>query len=186
MMKFFKFGCLGIVGLIALGVVIGALSDGNNSTTTISSSSESKSSEEAKAQVYSVGQEVKIGKFSYIVNNVSETDKIEADYLEPLTSASGKFVVVDVTFKNLDKEARTLDTELFKLIDDKGTEYSASTDADMYLNGDNMFFLEQVNPNATRTGKVAFEVPKDANSYKLQVSSGLGFTGGEYAEIKLK
>lgn len=185
-MKFFKFGCLGIVGLVVLCIIVGALSDGDDSTTTSGTASESKGSEEVKAQVYAVGQEVKIGKFSYIVNNVSETDTIKADYLEPITSDSGKFVVVDVTFKNYDKEARTLDTELFKLIDDKGTEYSANTDADMYLNGDKMFFLEQVNPNTTRNGKVAFEVPKDIKSYKLQVSSGLGFTGGEYAEIKLK
>lgn len=187
MKKFFKFGCLGLVAIFVLFAAL-ALFAGDDTTETTSGNVSSKPADkkEEKVPEFGLNEEVTVDKFAYTVKGVSETKQIEAEYLDPLTSDSGKFVVVDVTFLNKDKSARLLDTDLFKLTTEDGTEYSASTDADFQLNGDSTMFLEEVNPNATRTGKIAFEVPADAADFTLNVSSGLGWSGGEYAKIKLQ
>jgi len=177
-------------------IVVGSIaSGGSDDTTSTDTDVDTNSAEvsakpakkkEEKPETFGIQQEVNIDKFAYTVNSVEETKQITAQYLDPITSDSGKFVVVNVTFKNNDKAARMLDTELFKLTTADGTEYSADTDADFNLNGDATMFMEDVNPNATRTGKIAFEVPADASEYTLNVSSGLGWSGGDYANIKLK
>jgi hypothetical protein len=104
--------------------------------------------------------------------------------LDDLTT-TGKFVIVQVTVLNNDKESRMVDGSMFKLVGSDGTEFSAYSEADMYINSDLGFFLEQVNPKMTRTGKIAFEVPADASGLQLEVSSGLGWSGGEYEVINL-
>jgi hypothetical protein len=182
--------------VIVVIVVGGIASGGSDDTTSTDTDVDTNSAEvsakpaekkkEEKPETFGIQQEVSIDKFAYTVNSVEETKQITAQYLDPITSDSGKFVVINVTFKNNDKQARLLDTELFKLTTADGTEYSANTDADFNLNGDATMFMEEVNPNATRTGKIAFEVPADANEYTLNVSSGLGWSGGDYANIKLK
>ncbi|MGF9741600.1 DUF4352 domain-containing protein [Priestia megaterium] len=187
------------VWVIAAIVVFALIPTDDDSTTTTESTestdTDSNSSEvsakpakkkEEAPKTFGIQQEVNVDKFAYTVNSVEETKQITAQYLDPITSDSGKFIIVNVTFKNNDKTSRMLDTELFKLTTADGTEYSASSDADFNLNGDATMFLEEVNPNATRTGKIAFEVPADATEYNLNVSSGLGWSGGDYANIKLK
>lgn len=86
---------------------------------------------------------------------------------------------------NNDKEARTVDTNLFKLFDAQGKEYSAMAEADLYVNSDSHFFLEKVNPGMSRSGYIVFEIPKNINGLKLQCSSGLGFSGGQDVLIDL-
>jgi hypothetical protein len=179
-----------LVVVVLIGIGSGGEDDTTTSTDTDTNSAEVSArpakKKEEQPKTFGVQQEVNVDKFAYTVNSVEETKQITAQYLDPITSDSGKFVVINVTFKNNDKSARMLDTELFKLTTADGTEYSANTDADFNLNGDATMFMEEVNPNATRTGKIAFEVPADASEYTLNVSSGLGWSGGDYANIKLK
>lgn len=186
---FYKKWWVWVIAIIIIGAMASGGGDDETSSTTAEPTKDETSAKDVKKEkvkTYKVGQEVSVQKLAYTVKGVEETDKITAQYLDPITSDSGKFVVVEVTFKNNDKEARTLDTEMFKVLGDDGTEYTANTDADFQLNGDNAMFLETVNPKATRTGKIAFEVPKDEKSYTLEVSGGLGWSGGKYAKIKLK
>jgi len=96
------------------------------------------------------------------------------------------FLIVNVSVKNLDKDSRTVDSSMFKIIDDKGSEYSPLSDGDLYVNSsDNQMFLSKINPNIVKKANVVFEIPKDIAGLKLQVASGIGFKAGESATIDL-
>ncbi len=182
-MKIFKFGCLGIVLIIVIAIIAAVVGGGGDSDSASSSSSTSSKKSESKKE-YKVGQEVTVGKLTFKVNNVEEKKELTAQYLDTLKT-DGKFAVVDITIKNNDSEARTLDSEMFRIIGKDGTEYKSYTEGDTYINdGDLGFFLQQVNPKMSKTGKVAFEIPNE-EGYKLQVSSGLGWEGGKYETINL-
>lgn len=141
--------------------------------------------EKADEKEFAIGEEVKVGNLSYIVNGVEETNKISNVLGDKTTD--GKFVIVELTVKNHDKESRMVDSNMFKIKTTDGTEYSADSTLDMYVNENGIgFFLEDINPNISKTGKIVFELPTEATEYNLQVSSGFGWSGGEYEEIKLK
>lgn len=185
------------VWLIAVIVVIGIAGGGDEDTTEQTSTepvdTETSSDDTAKVEnkeeekkAFSMGEEVAVESLVYTVNGVEEQTEIKREYMDSITT-SGKFLIVDLTIKNNDKEARFIDSEMFRLVDADGTEFSSNTEADMYINnGDLGFFMQEINPKMDMTGKVAFEVPADATDLKLQVSSGFGWSGGEYEVINLK
>lgn len=141
---------------------------------------------EEEKKAFGMGEEVAVESLAYTVNGVEELTEIKREYMDSLTT-SGKFLIVDLTIKNSDKKARFIDSEMFRLVDADGTEFSSNTEADMYINnGDLGFFMQEINPKMDMTGKVAFEVPADATDLQLQVSSGFGWSGGKYEVINLK
>jgi hypothetical protein len=174
-------------------IIIGFASCGGDDENTDTQQQTEKQSEtttkkdETKEEVVSIGQPVKSGDFEYVVKNSSETNEIKSDneFIDSKTT-TGKFIVVDYSIKNLDSEARMVDADLFR-IKSGGNEFKPMQDADiMMLIGDANLFLEEVNPQMSRDGKIVFEVPADLTTYDLQVSSGLGWSGGEYKTVKLK
>jgi hypothetical protein len=133
---------------------------------------------------YKLNDEVKAGNIAYIVSEVKKSTKIgQNEYLQKTTE--NEYLIVKVKVTNNDKDTRTVDTNLFKLKDAEGKEYSAMADADLYVNPNNSFFLAQVNPGTSKSGYIVFEIPKNLKDLKLQVSSGLGWTGGQYKIINL-
>lgn len=76
---------------------------------------------------------------------------------------------------------------MFIMKDSEGREFEPMVDGDiLMLLGDKNLFLEDVNPGLSRVGQIVFEIPAAVTSYTLEVSSGIGRSGGEYKEIKLK
>lgn len=196
MKKVLKWILFAFIGLVVLTAMFGNDEEATTSSQTettvekteTSAKEEPKAEEEPKAKkktekTYGVGDAVKTGELTYTVNGVEEKNLISNVLGDKKTS--GKFVIVDLKVKNGDKEERFIDAEMFKIkIGD--TEYSADSELDMYVNeGGIGFFLETINPNIEKEGKVVFEVPADAKGYTLEVSSGFGWSGGEYAKIKL-
>lgn len=51
---------------------------------------------------------------------------------------------------------------------------------------DGNLFLEEVNPGLSREGQIVFEIPASVENYSLEVSSGLGWSGGEVKSVTLK
>jgi uncharacterized lipoprotein YehR (DUF1307 family) len=140
---------------------------------------------EPAGKEYSLDQEVNAGKLGYVVSEVKKDNKIgENEFLQKTTE--NQFLLVKVKVTNNDQEARTIDTSLFKLNDSEGREYTAMADADLYVNEGSGFFLAQVNPGTSKSGYIVFETPQDISGLKLQVSSGLGWSGGEYEIINLE
>ncbi|WP_052647004.1 DUF4352 domain-containing protein [Paenibacillus terrae] len=155
------------------------------STTQADTKAAATAEKEAAPKETKVGEAVKVGNLTVTASKVSAKTKIgENEYLQKTTEE--KFIVINLAIKNGDKEARTLDSSMFKLIGTDGTEYEPMSDADMYINKpENMLFFAKINPGLTKKANVAFEVPKDSKGFKLQADSGLGFEAGESALIDI-
>lgn len=170
------------VWVIAIIVVIGVVAVSGEEQSSSGDSSKSEKTDETKE--YAVGDEVKVGDLTYKVNDVEETNTITSVMGDKTTD--GKYVIVDLSITNNDKASITADSSMFKIKTSDGTEYSADSELDTYVNEDIGFFLEEINPNISKTGKVVFELPADAEKYNIEVSSGFGWSSGEYQNIKLK
>ena len=193
------------VWLLAV-IIIGSIASGGeeetastDTDTKAETASTEPAKEEAKAdapkeepkkeekKVFAIGDVVKVGNFEYVIKSASETTKLESgnQFVDDVTT-EGKLVVIEYSVKNLDKEARYVDANLFQL-KGNGAEFEPMNKAEvMMILGDANLFLEEVNPQMSRTGKFVVEVPADMASYNLEVSSGLGWSGGETEQIKLK
>ena len=140
---------------------------------------------EPEAQAYKVGDKVAVGDLEYVINEMETASKVGPS-IAP-TKASGEFVIIDVTLTNNGNEAVTVDSSFFKLQQGEKT-FEADSMASMSANQgndggiDNSFFLQEVNPDSTITGKVAFDVSKKVASSKdlqLQVQTGMWGTETE-------
>jgi len=130
-----------------------------------------------------------IADVSFTVNSVEETKEISSGnkYIDSATT-EGKFIVVNVTVKNDKKEAITINSSFFKLITNSGVEYDPNTDGKvmMAMMEEENFFLQQVNPGLSKTGKVVFEVGSDLDLNATVLRGQTGFWGTETVEISLK
>lgn len=134
-------------------------------------------------KTYGIKDQVKVGKLTYVVNDVKMVDSLSNVLGEKKTS--GQFLVIGLTILNGDKEERFVDSNMFK-VNVGDTEYSVDTELDLYANEDGMgFFLETINPNIEKTGNIVFELPKQVKNPMLEVSSGFGWAGGQSKEIQL-
>jgi Domain of unknown function (DUF4352) len=181
--------------IIIIGIASCGGGDEDTDTTTDQATEETteegkepaKEEDKPKEEVMSIGQPATVGKFEYVIKGSSETNKFESgnQFIEDKTT-TGKFIIVDYSVKNLDKEARMIDSELFRIKSGEN-EFEPMVDSDiMMILGDKNLFLEEVNPQMSREGQVVFEVPADLATYDLQVSSGVGWSGGESKTVKLK
>jgi len=156
-------------------------------TTAISQDKESKTdenqpTEETKKTYSKIGDEVTVGNFVYRVNGIKFTKTIGKDFVSK--TADGIFLVVDLSLKNLDKEAHTLDNSLFKLTAESGNQYESSTEGTtaLEMSGIATLFLKQCNPSISKQGMLVFEVPQK-DIYDLHLSGG--FWNGKTAIVKL-
>ena len=153
-----------------------------------SKTEESKTEESApkksEKQVFGIGQDVTVGKVVYRVDGKEVADTVGNEYVN--STAKGKFLVLNVTVTNNGDKAITVTDDFFKLYKGK-TEFKADTTATMYANqaanGDSAaFFLQELNPESTLSGKVIFDVSEDTindPSTQLQVQTGIWGTQTE-------
>lgn len=145
---------------------------------------------EPKVEVAGVGTPLEVGDAIFTLNAVELTDQVGPSVLP--TNASGKFVVIDVTYKNNGNEAVTLDASFFKLLRGEKT-YESDSMASMSANQgedgtiQNSFFLQEVNPDMEINGKVVFDLaPEVAEAADLQLQVQTGIFGTETGLINLK
>lgn len=191
MKKVIKWGAFLVIGFIILSALLNSEEPKTAEPETTVEGKEEKETTKPKAVakpavkkvIPKVGDQVNVGKLTYTVNDVKQVATLSNALGEKKTS--GQFLVVDVTILNRDKEERFVDSEMFKVkVDD--TEYSADAELGSYANEGGLgFFLETINPNIEKQGKIVFELPKNAKGYVLEVSSGFGWAGGESKQIKL-
>jgi hypothetical protein len=136
--------------------------------------------EEPKKELSKEGESSKV---KIAVGSVESIDSVGGEYLKE--KAQGVFKVVEITITNNQKDAITVDANSFKLVDNKDREFTYSTQAqsafDIGNGGKSDFFLKQLNPSLSQTGKIIFDVPADAQGLILKARGGM--TG---KEIKLK
>lgn len=157
----------------------GGKSKDKSASATDSSSSQVSQQEEQPISKEGVSSDVKIT----VLN--SETKETIGGNKYSKKQAQGIFKIVTVSLSNNQKDAITIDSNSFVLIDKKGREFSYSSEAQFALgssSGKNeSFFLKKLNPGLSIEGTIVFDVPKDAESLILNARGGM--TG---KKIKLK
>lgn len=136
-----------------------------------------------------IGMPAKIADVSFTVNSVEETKEISSgnEFIENAIT-EGKYVILEVTVKNEKKEALTINSSYFSLETVDGVIYEPNTDGKvmMAMMDEDDFFLQQVNPGLSKTGKVVFEVGEDLDLNTAILKGQTGFWGTETVEISLK
>lgn len=136
-----------------------------------------------------IGKPATIADVTFIVNSVEETKEIKSgNQFIDNAKTEGKFIILDITVKNDKKESLTIHSSYFKLISADGVEYDPSTDSAviMAMSDEADFFLQQVNPGLSKTGKVVFEVGPNLDVTTTLLRGQTGFWGTETVEISLK
>ena len=205
MKRFFKIGCLGLIGIFVLLLIIGMMAD--DSTTPTNENADNTTSVESEpapvqetstpadqekvetevTETVSLGAPKRVGDATFTVNNVSTTKEVGSQYLN--SQAQGTYLVVNVTYENNGNEATTVDTSFFKLKYGEKT-YDSDGTASLYANsqddGSTVFLLEQVNPDMSVTGDIIFDVTDEvANATGLQLQVQTGFFGTETGLITI-
>ncbi|KAB2447110.1 DUF4352 domain-containing protein [Bacillus thuringiensis] len=136
--------------------------------------------EEPKKELSKEGESSKV---KITVGSVESVDSVGGEYLNE--KAKGIYKVVEISITNNQKDAITVDANSFKLMDNQDREFKYSTQAqtayDIGNSGKSDFFLKQLNPGLTQTGKIIFDVPADAQGLVLKARGGM-----MGKEIKLK
>ncbi|MED3352863.1 DUF4352 domain-containing protein [Bacillus thuringiensis] len=132
--------------------------------------------EEHKKELFKEGESSKV---KIAVGSVESVDSVGGEYLNE--KAQGVFKVVEVSITNNQKDAITLSSNSFKLVDNQDREFSPNSAAQIKLNaangGNSKFLLEKLNPGLSQIGKIIFDVPKDAQGLVLKARGGM--TGKE-------
>lgn len=170
---------IGVGVLIVLGIIVSKSGGGDKATTTSSSSSAKPvATEPAKPVELSkegISSDVKI-----VVTGFDSKASV-GDNQYSTVKAQGVFKVLTISITNNQKDAITIDSNSFKLLDDQKREFSDSNEAQTALmtsdSGDKGFFLKKINPGMTVEGQVVFDVPKDAKGFVLKARGGM--TGKE-------
>ncbi|MBU8906502.1 DUF4352 domain-containing protein [Desertibacillus haloalkaliphilus] len=136
-------------------------------------------------QVFRMNEAVQAGELTYVANQIYAQDRIEGDF--EVAETSGMFLIVDLDIMNNDNEARMIDSAMLKVIDaNSGSTFDPDSTATRLASGGLSFFLENVNPEFTVNGMVAFEVPDLDRPFILEVDSGMMFAGGDSQYIFLE
>jgi len=170
----------GILGLILIIILANAFWGGGDSTST------SGQKNEATPEVTNkIGDAVTVGYFTFTVDKAEQKASVGGQYSS--STASGIYQLVFVTALNNDKEPRYVDSNMFKLVDSQGREFTTSTEATtsytLSQGGKWDFFLKQLNPGLEQEGALIFDIPKDATGLKLEVKGGFGSSKKAYIQL---
>ncbi|WP_433594937.1 DUF4352 domain-containing protein [Lysinibacillus xylanilyticus] len=153
-------------------------------------SSKDEKEDKEKEEIVGINIPLEVGDAVFTLNGVSLADQVGPSVLP--TKASGKYVVLDVTYKNNGNKAVTIDASFFKLKRGEKTyesDSAASMSANQGEDGNiqNSFFLQEVNPDMEIKGKVVFDLaPEVAEATDLQLQVQTGIFGTETGMIKLR
>lgn len=159
-----KMGCFGFI-LTGVGILL-LLGYIGSQLGPRSSKNESSPHTSAQQRTYGTGDTAHVGYMSYAVWRSWWSRRLnQNEFLDQRPDSM--FLFVELTAKNNDKEARTIPP--FKLIDENGAEYEASSKAWAVEGAIQM--LHNLNPGVSTQGTAVFDVPTN-HQYKLKLSGG--------------
>jgi hypothetical protein len=122
-----------------------------------------------------IGQPAADGDFSFVVSGVDcSLTQIGDQYFN--TTAQGQFCVVDMAVTNIGDSPGSFFGDNAKLFNAEGQEFSADTEAAIYLaDADSLF--EEINPGNTLNSKVVFDVPAGTTPAAIELHDS-AFSGG--------
>jgi hypothetical protein len=126
-------------------------------------------------KIFKTGEAVPAGYLGYKVYGSWFSDHLSDQ--EAKMSPAANYLYVDLSIVNTDKKDRAIGP--FKLIDDKGKEYSPSEKARRMEKSVGQ--IQTLGPSASKRGYLIFEGPKERR-YMLEIQ---GFTASEIIKIEL-
>ena len=188
--KKWLFGVFGV--LFLLGLIGSCAGDSNkkNSPSSPAPSSKQQSAAATQAKPQEFIYTVDVGGVGKVKGSVASDVGVAIAKIQTMDTidgsfssqrAQGVFKVLYIVVSNEQKDAVTIDANIFKLIDEQGREFSHSVEGGTALQMSNRetFFLKKVNPGITTGGWVAFDVPKNANIKTMQFKGGMSGKKGE-------
>lgn len=136
-------------------------------------------------KIYKMKEAVQVGNFVHYAGEMREEQEVGASFSR--RKALGVYKIITIVAMNISNESRYLDSNMFKLIDSKGRIYDYSVDGGIALSSmGNQYdlFLKQISPSLKTPGVVIFDVPKDAEGLKLEVSGGFGSSEKRLIELQ--
>jgi hypothetical protein len=122
-----------------------------------------------------IGQPAADGDFSFVVSGVDcSLTEIGNQYVG--TKAQGQFCVVSVAVTNIGNKAQSFFGDNASLFNAAGQEFSADTEAAIYLE-DSSSLYEEINPGNTLNSKVVFDVPAGTTPSSIELHDS-AFSGG--------
>jgi hypothetical protein len=131
-------------------------------------------------KVAGLGDPVRDGKLEFTVTKI-ETGVAEIGDEYFGKKAQGQFLLVHVKVENIGDEAQTFFGENITALDADDREFSADTEAVIYLDESNSF-INEINPGNTAEGIVVFDVSKDTKITALELHDSF-FSGGVTVEV---
>jgi hypothetical protein len=117
---------------------------------------------EEPPKIYQKKQIVKTDYFSIIVHSFKTSNEVNTN--NPFTDLSGEdgilYVIIDISFKNIDKESRMIMDGDLILIGKDNKEYVLDKSETVLAEGFGVF-LDQINPLLTKRTKLIYKIPKD-------------------------
>jgi hypothetical protein len=168
---------IGVGGLIVLGVIISANGGDNGASTSSVNAPSTTTSKPADKKQEDPQIEGDASNVHIKVLGMETKDSVGNQYITK--KAQGTFKIIKLSVKNNQKDAITVDSNSFKLLDSEKREFSQSSEGGTTFsvanNSAQVFIINTVNPGNTLEGYVVFDVPKEAKGFVLQAKGG--FTG---------
>ena len=128
-----------------------------------------------------IGEPAADGKFTFVTNGVDcSTTEIGSEYLNK--TAQGTFCIVDLTITNTGNKPQSFFGDNAKLFNAAGQEYSADTEAAIYLE-DSSSLYEEINPGNSLKSKVVFDVPAGTTPTSIELHDSV-FSGGVTVDLQ--
>jgi hypothetical protein len=175
-----RHGCLiSFIAVVAICVLIGALASKFTPAAESSTSSSVGNSEALNAPA-KIGAAVSNGKVSIKVNSVKEAESITDNGLVYNPDSGGKFIIVSLTAKNTGKELYSFLVNNFQIKSSDGKQYSPDT---ILTAGSEYLNSGSINPGLSKTGYIAFEVPKGIklSALTLEFQEFLSFNEADFS-----
>lgn len=122
-----------------------------------------------------LNQPVRDGKFEFVVTGI-DCGLQQVGSASFGVEAQGQFCLLSMRVTNIGNQAQTLFGDNQKLIDAQGREFSANTEAAIYLENSNTF-IEEINPGNSLEGVVVFDIPLEAKPVEVELHDS-AFSGG--------
>ena len=120
-----------------------------------------------KEIVYSMNHDIDVDYLIYKITKAETFTKMGTSIFKKETN--GKFVKVYLEITNNAKETKQIFTPRFKIIDNQDRRFDRVAD-DIFYISDSLEFGKQLQPSLTISGAIVFELPKDPEELKLEIS----------------
>ena len=117
------------------------------------------------------------GKFEFVVTGYQPGVTEVGDNPYFTEQASGQFVLVDVTVKNIGDKAQSFSPTDQKLIDAQGREFEVNTTAMIAGSTSDIPVWDKINPGNTVSIQLVFDMPTDATPAQVELHDSM-FSGG--------